>query len=110
MELGEVLAKVGLFLQAGLDEGDEIEHKLRTKHVVVVGELGIDAVLVVYVEMGVATRVGQGVVAKLPLKKPLGTQGLLLWHGAGRGNRTHDLLITNQSLYHLSYSGPNKLL
>src|SRR5574340_949525 len=29
--------------------------------------------------------------------------------GAGNRNRTHDLLITNQLLYQLSYAGPRKL-
>ncbi len=28
-----------------------------------------------------------------------------LFFGAGSKNRTHDLLITNQLLYHLSYAG-----
>ena len=38
-------------------------------------------------------------------KKTLLPQGLFLNHGAGNRNRTYDLIITNDALYQLSYSG-----
>ena len=38
---------------------------------------------------------------------PVNTGDCILKNGAGEGNRTPDLLITSQLLYHLSYTGPH---
>jgi hypothetical protein len=37
-------------------------------------------------------------------KIPKALKALGIWHGAGNVTRTHDLLITNQLLYRLSYA------
>ena len=37
-------------------------------------------------------------------------QGVGVWSGADSRNRTHDLLITNQLLYQLSYAGTGEII